>query len=69
MCDSGTNDKKVRVFKVFRPDCGNQHWVTRDWGTIFDGEFADGKIGDKIGIELSEMTEDAIKALPDFEGW
>lgn len=69
MCDSGTNDKKVKVFKVFRPDCGGQHWITRDWATIQDGEFEDGEPGDRIIIELAEMTEDQIEKLPEFEGW
>jgi hypothetical protein len=75
MCDSGTNDNwggeagKVRIFKVFRPDEGGKYWVTRDWASILDGEFDGAQNGDRIIIELGEMTEHAIAKLPDFDGW
>lgn len=69
MCDSGTNDQKVRVYKISRPDCGNMHWISRDWQTIADAEFDGSELGDKIIIELAEMTEGQIQALPEFDGW
>jgi hypothetical protein len=70
MCDSGVEEKKVRVFKVFRPDTGNtNHCVYRDWETLRDVEFDGAEIGDRIIIELGEMTQDQLSKLPDFEGW
>jgi len=70
MCDSGTNDKKVRMFKVTRPDLGtNQSCTYGDLATIQDAEFDGAEIGDKITIELVEMTEDERENLPEFEGW
>jgi hypothetical protein len=71
MCDSGTNDQKIRVFKISRELEGNgkQHWVSRDWPTILDAEFTDADIGSKVEIELAEMTEHQYENLQDFEGW
>jgi hypothetical protein len=71
MCDSGTNDQKIRVFKITREREGNgkHSWICKDWPTILDAEFTDADIGSKIEIELAEMTEDQYETLPDFEGW
>jgi hypothetical protein len=69
MCDSGIDETKVRVYKVFRPDCGKQHWVTEDWKSILDAEFDGSQDGDRIVIEIGTMTRDAIANLKDFEGW
>jgi hypothetical protein len=68
MCDSGVDETKVRVYKVFRPDCGNQHWVTEEWGDV-SSEFDGAEDGDRIVVELGTMTKDAISKLKDFEGW
>ena len=68
MSDSGTDERKVTVYKVFRPDCGGLHWITRDWQTVLT-EFDGGEMGDRIIIELAQMTETQIAELPDFEGW
>ena len=59
----------MRVYKVFRPDEGGKHWVTRDFQTIADSEFDGAEVGDRVVIELGEMSEAEIAALPEFEGW
>ena len=70
MCGSGTNEKKVRMFKVTRPDLGiNRRCTYGDLATVQDAEFDGAEIGDKITIELIEMTEDERENLPEFEGW
>ena len=69
MCDSGTNDKLVRGYKVTRPEYGHTNCSYRDWDTLRDAEFSDAEIGDKIVIELIQMTEDQWDNLPEFEGW
>lgn len=68
MCDSGTNETRVRVYKVHRPEYGNR-WISESWDAIRDGEFADAEDGDKITIEVGTMTRDEIDNLPEFEGW
>ena len=74
MCDSGTNDKKVRMFKVTRADYPGASCTYGDLATVQDAEvdgaeFDGAEIGDKITIELVEMTEDERENLPEFEGW
>jgi len=66
MC--GENEPKKRFFKVTRPDMGGS-WISRDWDTIKDGEFDGMEVGDKIQIEVVEMTESQLEALPKFDGW
>jgi hypothetical protein len=65
MC--GENEPKKRFFKVSREGMGS--WVSRDWGTILDSEFDAMELGDKISIEVVEMTESQLEALPEFQGW
>lgn len=69
MCDSGTNDQKIKVYRVTRPDYPGTSCTYRDWTTVFDAEIADADAGSKIGIEVLEMTEHQFENLPEFEGW
>ena len=69
MCDSGMNDKKVRAYRVTRSDYPGNNCTYRNVDTLIDGEFDGAEVGDKITIELVEMTEDQLESLPDFEGW
>jgi hypothetical protein len=36
---------------------------------IIDSEFSDSEIGDRIILELVEMTEDEYNKIPEFMGW
>ena len=65
MC--GENEPKKRFFKVSREGMGS--WISRDWDTIRDSEFDGMEVGDKIQIEVVEMTEPELEALPEFLGW
>lgn len=65
MC--GENEPKRRFFKVIRDGMGS--WVSRDWETIRDSEFDSLEIGDQIRIEIVEMTDAELDALPEFIGW
>lgn len=68
MC--GENEPKKKFFKVMRPEMGAiAAWISRDWETIRDTEFDGMETGDKIQIELVEMTEKELDALPEFDGW
>jgi hypothetical protein len=62
------NEKKLRVFKVFRPDLSGQCWIAREFSVI-ENEFDGAEPGDKIIIEITEVTDDEINKLPEFEGW
>lgn len=59
----------MRMFKVTRPGEGSGSWISRDLATVQDAEFDGAKPGDKITIELVEMTEQELDALPEFAGW
>ena len=65
------NEAKVRCLKVTRPECGNQYCVYRldEPQHLVDGEFDGAEIGDQITLELCEMTETELAALPEFAGW
>jgi hypothetical protein len=65
MC--GENEAKKRFFKVSREGMGS--WISRDWGTIENSEFDGMEVGDKISIQIVEMSEKSFEALPEFEGW
>lgn len=65
MC--GENEPKKRFFKVIRDGMGS--WVSRDWQTILDAEFDGMEPGDRISVEIVEMTETQLEALPEFMGW
>lgn len=71
MCDSGTNDKKVLAYKVTREADGNgkKSCTYRSMDAVADAEFDGAEPGDKIEIELVEMTEHELENLPEFEGW
>jgi hypothetical protein len=60
---------KVKCFKVMRPDCGNKWCVYRTGQGVDDAEFTDSEVGDKIIIEVIEMTESELETLPEFQGW
>jgi hypothetical protein len=64
MC--GENEPKKKFFKVSREGMGS--WVSRDWETIRDSEFDGMELGDKIQIEIVQMSESELEALPEFEG-
>ena len=36
---------------------------------VITGELDTANIGDKIGIEIAEMSQDEFDKLPEFEGW
>ena len=60
----------MRAFKVFRPDFfGNRFCVYRDAATIADAEINESEVGDLIRIEVIEMAEAELDALPEFDGW
>jgi hypothetical protein len=74
MCDSGTNDKKVRCVKETRPDYddGRDHCIWRldkPYALSLEDLFEGADVGEKVDLELCEMTEAEIEALPEFEGW
>ena len=69
MCDSGTNDKMVHGYKVTRSDYPGNSCSYRDGATAIYAELDGAEVGDKITIELIQMTEDQWEDLPEFEGW
>jgi hypothetical protein len=58
----------MKVFKVTRPDCGNQSCIYRDWVEVAS-EFDGAELGDVIHVELVEMSEKELAELPEFDGW
>jgi hypothetical protein len=69
MGDSGTNDTRVRAYRVTRADYPGTSCTYRDAQTAIDAEFDGAEVGDKVTIEMIEMTEDEFDNLPEFEGW
>ena len=52
-----------------RTDYPGNSCTYRDWDTLRDGELDGAEVGDKITVELLEMTEHQFENLPEFEGW
>ena len=57
------------AYKVTRPALGKQWCIYRDPQTLADAELTDSEVGDVLHIEVAEMTEAELNALPEFEGW
>lgn len=62
----------MRYVKITREDTGGcyiQPYTPRDVMNVIDGEFNGAEPGDKIILELIEMTDAEYEALPEFQGW
>ena len=66
----GGTMKKILCAKETRPDTGTDWCV---WRLDKIGQLADmldgAEAGEKILLEICEMAEDELAALPEFEGW
>jgi hypothetical protein len=64
------SDKKL-MYKVTHPDKEGRSdfCVFKDWDHLRDEEFDGAEIGDKITVELVEMTDEEFNDLGEFEGW
>lgn len=59
----------MTVYKVTRPDLGTkQSCAYRNFAEIAS-EFDGAETGDRITVELDEMSEQEFEALGDFAGW
>ncbi len=73
MCDSGKAvEKRILCLKESHPDVDDGRtsciWrmdVKGNLETILDGA----EPGDRIILDVVEMTEADLEALPEFEGW
>jgi len=62
----------MRYVKITRGDMSGSYvepYTPRDVMNVIDGEFSDAELGEKITLELIEMTEEEYDALPEFQGW
>jgi len=59
----------MRVFRVSHPNMGKAWCAFRTPDEVADGELNDAEPGDKIHIEVVEMSREELEALPEFEGW
>jgi hypothetical protein len=67
MCDSGTNDQKVIAYKVTMGE-GSNELYTRSLDFI-EMELDGAEIGEKLEIEVVQVTEQFLMDLPEFEGF
>ena len=71
MADIPTKDGKIACVSVTRPETHGSGYkcISRlgsfDLGCEFDGA----EEGESITITLKFLTEEEIRALPDFDGW
>ena len=67
------DDTRVKCIKLQRADCGdNRYCIFRfDEGGLLgiQEEIDTSEIGDKLIIEIIEMTISDVENLPEFEGW
>lgn len=62
---------KVRYVKVTRPATHGEKfgcWMPVENFSASD-EFDGAEVGERIVLELCELTRDEILAMPEFEGW
>lgn len=61
---------KMPYVKITRPDSHGGNFCAYPYRTFsIDSEFDGAEIGDKIVLELIEMTHEEFEDLGDFEGW
>jgi len=60
---------KKKYLKL-RPD-KQANWciVAFDPQTLWDGNISEMEVGDTMIVEVVEMTDEEVKALPEFMGW
>ena len=61
----------MKFIRVTRPDLGGGGYTQKIDGAsdLIDAEFDGAEIGEKIVLELVEMTQEEYDALPEFTGW
>ena len=61
--------EKKKYLKL-RPD-EQSPWcmIEFDQQHLWDGNISEMEIGDRMIVDVVEMTEEQYKALPEFEGW
>jgi hypothetical protein len=60
--------RRLKVYKVTRPEFLNQFCVYRSWAEV-ESEFDGAEDGDIINIQTETMTQADFDKLKDFEGW
>jgi len=61
---------KKRKWLILRPDEQSPFCVIKyDPQNLWDGNISEMEEGDKMIVEVVEMTDEEIEALPEFEGW
>lgn len=60
----------MKYLKVTRPGESSSYiQPITEIANAVDGEFDGAEIGERITLELVEMTDDEFNKLPDFAGW
>ena len=61
--------EKRKHLKIY-PD-ENSDWCIIGFNPIclWDGNISEMEVGDKMIVEVVEMTDEEVKALPEFMGW
>ena len=66
----GQPSQKIQCVKVTRPDSHGDDWcLYRLAGFSAADEFDGAELGERVTLELCEMTEAELDALPEFGGW
>jgi len=61
--------EKKKYLKLYPEEGGNWAIIEFSPHNLWDGNISEMEDGDKMIIEVVEMTNDEIQALPEFEGW
>ena len=61
--------KKKKYLKLYPEEGANWMIVEFDKWNLWDGTISEMEEGDKMIVEVVEMTDKEIKSLPEFEGW
>jgi hypothetical protein len=60
----------MKYLKITRPREGGSYiQPINEIANAIDGEFDGAEAGEKICLELVEMSDEEFEALPDFAGW
>ncbi len=61
--------EKGKYLKLYPEEGANWAIIEFNSHNLWDGNISEMEVGDKMIIEVVEMTDDEVASLPEFEGW
>jgi len=61
--------ERKKHLKLYPEEGANWAIIEFDKWNLWDGNISEMEVGDKMIVEVVEMTDEEVASLPEFEGW